>query len=116
MPPIPEDKSTQLILSLPKHKCKVATHELFPSIGVSNRKNASRNRRKMSSYGLVAEKSLFLKDKFQDKFNISASSTIQGVVIGVTNKECNYWTICAGTMNPYWRQFHCIVTTAGFAT
>lgn len=48
---------------------------------------------KMSGCGFVARKSFFLNDEFCNIVDISDASIIEGVVVGVPNKECIHWTL-----------------------
>ncbi len=47
----------------------------------------------MSGCGILAEKSLFLKDEFQHKRNLLGEEFIEGVVSGLPNKTTHGWTI-----------------------
>ncbi len=54
----------------------------------------TRNRRKILGRGILSNKSLFLRDEVQDKIVIGDDGLMEGVVLSVLNKNCNFWNIC----------------------
>ncbi len=52
-----------------------------------------KKRRKMSGRGILAEKSLFLKDEFQRAHLLLGNEFIEGMVSGLPNKTTHGWTI-----------------------
>ncbi len=92
LPPKHAKTNEAQFLSPPQTKNNVPTDNLFPSIKRWS-KTDFRNRRKISGYGVVVEKSLFLTDWFDDKGNLSETVMIEGVVIYVPNKEYTNWSI-----------------------
>lgn len=81
----------------PKCKCNIDTLNMFFRIKefeyFKRTPGVSRNRREMSGHDLVAKKTLFWNDEFHNEVNISSSSTIEEVVIGVPNREYDHWTL-----------------------
>ncbi len=47
----------------------------------------------MSGCGILRNCSLFLKGKVQNKILLAESVTMEGVIVSIPKKLCNYWTI-----------------------
>ncbi len=54
----------------------------------------TRNRRKILGRGILCDKTLFLREEVQDKIVLEDCGFMEGVVLSVPNKVCNFWKIC----------------------
>ncbi len=75
-----------------REECKSICNAQFEGITDSKTKKSDRSRRKLFGCGTLAGKS-FLKDQFQNEIKFSESTTIEGVIASIPNRESPRWTL-----------------------